>query len=729
MYSLSRLALLAALGALAPACALAQDIAPRVELQLNGSDRLGAAGGLFVPFVLGDGTMVFADGWLDYQDGGRVGGSIGGGLRQQVGDWVLGANGTFDFLHSEQGMNYQQVSLGLEALSEHWEFRVNGYLPLGTKANEVDAFSAARIAGNNFVINQGYEVALYAVDAEAGVRLPVFDADSPNALKLYAGAFANGSDRTETVFGGSLRTELTLQLDPQFIPGATIALGGGLRFDSTNELSGVAYVRFSAPIGGAPNPASTAPDPLYQRVVRDRLIHTSGGAYGPDEAAVSSTGSGRLLQISAASGSIADLNAQIAAAGDGAIILASGDIVADSAITLVANQMLVGGGGVVNLTAPDGQQVAWRNPGSRTVLYGGSNGAALMNARLAAPLEPDVLILADGSTVSTLGIVGGNNGIVASGVRDITIDNVQISNVAGNGIQLADVNGATITNSSVRNTALCTAATDCEFSTFNPGFVPNAAINAVGIQNLTVRNFDIADTTYGIFIAPVIDDSVYPALIPSSAEHISLSNVTVTNSLREGLLVVNANDVQIDNLHIDNSALDRSMDLLVLMTSQNITLSNSTLKGGINGLMLAHSSVLPGTNPENIQVSNLQISGSSRSGIFMNPSYNVAFKDVTISDVGHYGVYLYGDAWGFQGGPVRDISFDNVGVSGAGEAGVYLSGPVENIDGNIAFDGQTPAFSFDSSGWAGNSVTQNGGQVFSVCGIEIVNGAVPTLCN
>lgn len=726
MYRTSWVALVAAMGALAPSYAFAQAAPPRLELQVGGGENAAVSGGVFVPFMLPDGQVLFADGWLDYQDGGAVAASIGGGYRQQVGDWVLGINGSLDFASSPYGFSYQQISAGLEVLSNQYEFRLNGHAPIGNTSNAIDALSTAKVRDGAFVINQGYEVALYGLQAEAGIRLPVFAQDSANALKLYAGAYVQGSERTETVAGVSLRTELTLSLD-QMIPGATMGLGGGVRYDSNNDLSGSVHVRFSAPIGGAPT-AVQAASPLYQRVERNRTIATTAGNFGADVAGFAASGSSKVLQVSAADGSARDLNAMIAAAGEGAIILASGTIVVDETLVLATNQMLVGGGGVVNLTTADGRKANFRNTGAATRLDATAPAVGPAFAALAAPTTIDGIRLADGTTVSTLSIVGAANGVVAEGVNNVTVDNVSISGVTGNGIVLNRVSGATIRNSEIRDTYICQDNTKCEFSIFNPSYVPNAAINAVGVQNLTISNLDISDVTYGIFIAPEIDDSDWPTVVTSSAENISISNVNITNSRREALMTVGAHDIAIDQLHVNNTGLDRDMDLVVFQTSHNIALTNSTLVGGVNGLMFAYYSGIPGQNPSNITVSNVTISDTSRAGIFINPSNNVTFKDVTISNAGSYGLFFYGDNWGFMGGPVRDITFDNVVVDSARDAAAYISGPLENIQGNLQVGAGVKHCDANTGPWTGTSVTQGAGFDFSIGGVPVTDTNLPTNC-
>lgn len=725
MHRTSWVALVAAMGAFAPAYAYAQTATPRVELQLGNGENASISGGVFVPFVLPSGQVLFGDAWLDYQDGNIISGSVGLGMRQQVDDWVVGVNGALDFASSAYGFSYQQVSAGIEALGTQFEFRLNGHAPIGDAANRVDGLSTASLRNGSFVGNQGYEVALYGVDAEAGIRLPVFDQDSPNALKLFGGAFVEGSHFTETVTGLTLRTELTLGLD-EYIPGATVALGGGLRYDSTETLSGSAYIRFSAPIGGPQGQPQTAASPLFQRVERSRNIATTAGAFGADEAVMGASGSSRVLQVSAADGATSDLKAMIASAGSGAIILATGDIVLDQTLVLASNQTLVGGGGVVDLQSTDGRNFRYVNSGAKTTLAAAGAGPTLF-AALAAPTTIDGIRLADGSTVSTLSILGVENGIVAEGVNNVTIDNVSIGDVSGNGIVLTSVKGAAITNSSVSNTAVCVSNTLCEFAYGNPQFVPNAGIKALGVTDLTVRDTTLTDVEYGIFIGSLLDRVDYENVMREQSRNIDIKDVTITNSRREGVLMVSSDNIRIDGLIIDNGALERSMDLIVFQRTGNSSLTNTTLIGGSNNLMFVNASGLPGLTG-NIDISDVNLYDPNRANIFVNGGVtDVRFNNVMASGAGTNGLYLYSDSWGFMGGSITDLTFDNVTIAGARDSGVYLSGPLEKFDGNIEVINSRDCTGYFGD-WSGTEILPDSGQSFSLNGTELRTETLAARC-
>lgn len=682
-----------------------------------------------MPFVLGDGTIMFGDGRINIDIDGRVSASLGGGFRTTVpGDVVLGANLFADFTATEYGNTYQQLSAGLEALAGAWEFRLNGYVPLGDTENEEASLSTAELSGGTFRIHRGYEVALHGIDAEVGVLLPVFEDDAA-VLKLLAGAYALDSRLTGPVQGLSLRAELSFDLGDT-LPGGNVTFGAGLSHDTLDGTGGNVFVRLSAPIGGEASGSKSKDSPLFQRVERFGGVHVRSGDFGAAEAAFSGgNGNLKVLQLSEADGDTGTLNDLIEAAGEGAIILVSGDVDVDASLVLLANQMLVGGGGIVDLTTADGQHVAYTNPGAATTIYGSGIAPFSGFSLFSAPVEPDVITLADGVVVSTLAIVGGRDGIVGEGISNVRIENVDISGVSANGIRLAGATNVRIADTSIHDLYICESSTDCEYSIFEPSYVPHAAINVVGVDGLTLSNLDIANVTYGVFAAPAIDfDDDWEPVALVGATNIAMSDISITNSRREGILLVGASDVAIDGLVIDNSALERDMDLVVFQTSSNITLNDARFDGGTNALMFAYYSGIPGGRPTNIDVSNVTIDNPSRAGVFMNSVEDVSFTNVTVSNAGSYGVYFYGDSYGFLGGPIQDVRFDGFHIESAADGGIYVAGPIEDIDGAITYDGGSDPCAADLGPWTGTSITQNGGAVLSVNGTVIDDATLADIC-
>lgn len=117
---------------------------------------------------------------------------------------IFGVNAYYDFRQGCMG-NYNQLGLGTELLCKRWEFRVNGYIPLGRHEHEIkcvfDDFD-----GDFFAIFRRREFSLSGFNGEAGYMI----VKSSNFL-LYAAAgpyYLSGSDRES--WGGRVRVR------PQF---------------------------------------------------------------------------------------------------------------------------------------------------------------------------------------------------------------------------------------------------------------------------------------------------------------------------------------------------------------------------------------------------------------------------------------------------------------------------------------------------------------------------------
>ena len=99
-----------------------------------GTERSLGEVGLFAPLWQDDDTLVFADirGRIDSRDSSE--GNFGLGLRHQVNnDWALGGYAFYDRRKTDFGNKFNQATIGVEALSENLEFRINGYIPESTE--------------------------------------------------------------------------------------------------------------------------------------------------------------------------------------------------------------------------------------------------------------------------------------------------------------------------------------------------------------------------------------------------------------------------------------------------------------------------------------------------------------------------------------------------------------------------------------------------------------------
>jgi hypothetical protein len=389
------------------------------------------------------------------------------------------------------------------------------------------------------------------------------------------------------------------------------------------------------------------------------------------------------------------------------LVLAGGKISVDSTVQLREGQFLLGGGASVKVRgASSGGTAIFHSTAPKTKIKGTNQDA-------------DVIALGDQSAVAGLAIRGGRDGIVASGVKGIVIREVDIAGTHGDGIQLFDVKTATITDSRIHDLTICGIDDEsCSFRYDEPDTIHYAAISAVGVRDLTLRDIEIENVTFGLFVANDYDVVDWEVLTLIQSKGISVENLSITNSYREGITLVGVHDMKLRDVTVDNSALERSMDLLVMLSVADLSMDHMVLKGGVNGLMFGPPSV--GEVNQRINVANVFIDNPLNAGVFLNPSTDVRFRNVAIRDPGWGGgFFLYGDSSGFFGGPISNITFDNVRVTGGDSAAITVFGPIENFNGDI-LTSNVPSRCSAPFG----SLVQGTGWVFSIDG-NVIEPADP----
>lgn len=701
--------------------ALAQAQKPILEFDGNLAYGQGTGGiGVFLPFLLDGGDALFFDASGSFVEGSARQASFGMGYRHRIENgWLLGAYGYVDVFNSEHGNSFNQLSFGAEVLGPVYEGRANIYLPL-TDEKYAASLSRAFVDGSELKVQAGREFARAGTDAEIGMRLPVFPEGMNAEMKVFGGAYwYDGARGLDDTLGVKARTEVSFAGLPG-VSGSTFTLGASVSHDNEKKTEFGLTARLRVPLGGSSRTGKAAFDPLFQRVERTDFVRTYADGNGTVEAAEFVHGGnavGQVVSVDAASGDATAINAALAAAGQNALVLANGTMTLAQTLQLGAGQHMLGGGGVIGVRGQNSRiETAFRNGGQATTLNG-TNAAA------------NVVAMASGSEISGLAITGGLAGIAANGASDISIRNVDISRTAGDGIRLDNVVGATVEGANIHDLFICTNNTTCEFAVGRPNLAPHAAIAALGTSGLTVRNTVIDSVTYGIFAGSRIDQSDWPEVITNAAHGIVIDNVRISKSRREGILLVAADDVKMNKVTVDNSEQGLDMDLVVLQGTSNVAITDMTLVGGINGLMLVSASTLPDeAKTTNVRVDGLRIDGTRNAGIFFNPVSDIHLKNVTVTNAGTYGAYIYGSPYEFLGGPVKDITFENFRVEGARTAGLYFSGPAENIRGDVSVVGTPLDCLADQGAWSGTALTQTGGAVLKLNGSELEASRLKTTC-
>ncbi|MCY0093639.1 inverse autotransporter beta domain-containing protein [Hoeflea ulvae] len=225
---------------------------PYVEFTAAPGSRTMGQINLFAPLLQARDSLLFTDlrasAWTDNVQEGN----FGVGYRQIVPggffgtDAIFGIYGFVDARHSAYDNMFYQGTLGAELITEHLEFRANGYLPSGKQYVVGVTGVGVALDGSN-IVNVGTDLierALPGFDVEAGVKIDFSDA----AIRLNAGYFR--FERGDTlVEGPRFRAEVEIE-DPFGFDGAKLTLGGEIRDDKVRGTEASGIVRLRMPIGG-----------------------------------------------------------------------------------------------------------------------------------------------------------------------------------------------------------------------------------------------------------------------------------------------------------------------------------------------------------------------------------------------------------------------------------------------------------------------------------------------
>lgn len=139
-----------------------------------------------------------------YIENNRWAFNIGSGLRWRLDDscQVLGAYIYYDYRQASHHGNFNQIGLGLEFLSETFEFRINGYLPI-CRQRQIGEKFVKTYSDGLVAISHKTETAMKGVDAEAGMCL-----FRCNDWKLYTALgtyYYDSHDPKDHTWGGKAR--------------------------------------------------------------------------------------------------------------------------------------------------------------------------------------------------------------------------------------------------------------------------------------------------------------------------------------------------------------------------------------------------------------------------------------------------------------------------------------------------------------------------------------------
>ena len=462
---------------------------PHLDLEGKaGTNRNLGEVDLFMPLLQNEDTLFFTNLRTRMDDGSSVEGNFGVGLRHMLDSgWNVGGIAYFDRRKSEWDNYYNQVTLGLEALSTDWDFRANAYVPVGRDSYDVDSLNTASISGTTVIFRGGEERSMGGFDAEIGWRAPIFDEDAGQQLRLYGGGYRFSDDKAGLVAGPRGRIDLTFDEVPFLWQGSRFSLGAEIQHDDPRGTQSFASFRLRIPfqVFSDHKPLRQNLNPIEKRmtdpVIRDIDVVTQSGTYGPTEIVSSTASGGALSIVDSSSTTGANLATAIASAGANSTVVLQGSFTnVSSKVQLQAGQTLMGSG-TLRVKSPSGR-TATIQTGSASI-----SGSGTVETSIAKLIE-----MANNS--SLVGITASNPGNGTNGSFAVTLDGVS-------GVTIKDSTlSATATDNTAAPIYIINSSSDITITgnTLSAtGAVGNEAVGgfvAISSSNITFSNNSVSAT-------------------------------------------------------------------------------------------------------------------------------------------------------------------------------------------------------------------------------------------
>ena len=615
-----------------------------------GLDGITGFGG-FIPLDQTPGeTITFLEGDLLLDNGGNLGWSVDIGHRGFDGDIqrIRGGYLGFDGRSTDESTFYQ-LAAGYERLAEDWDFRLNGYVPLGQSLNTLSDTTTEGISQ----INSGFEnnqLVLSAVNERRRIRqeeeaLGGFDAEVATQLSQWDGGELTGAaggywlSGENSSWGGQLRLAanfksnfkagVALQHDGIFGTNFVVSIGASwpkIRFQKDEEQE--FQETYETPIRLRDSIHRRETVPVEQRTDVDVISESSTEPLrNPEEeqdyrflhvALGGSSGDGTYeAPFSTVEDAIALINSDPATYSDGNTILyVDGEAAPTTAIPGFAipdrvrvlsqgPQQTIGG-----MLFPGFPADQTRLPFASEDNFNIESNAA-PNANGIAVLLPDSgdgvfpLITGGAADLVTLGnrtVLAGfqlenatQHGVTGSNTTNAELRNNRIANSAGSGIFLDNVGGSVI-------------LLDNEITgSGDRGIFAQNSTTSQSV-NITIAGYELANNRVGMEFATTANNITTgaPAQIvsvgPSSADNTSVGNPSgallsnsILNSAAEGVIV---------------SATGASLGT---SSSQEFSFDQGTVSG--SGAVGISISANVGAHAQEINITNSNISDNAGAGI------------------------------------------------------------------------------------------------------------------
>lgn len=399
-----------------------------------GSDRSLGEAGLFIPVWQNESNLLFTDLRARFADDSNSEGNFGLGFRHMLNDqWIVGGYGFYDRRHTPHGNNFNQATLGLEALSERFELRLNGYIPENEEKDLGGRRSVVDTSGANIRINHlsgASERALPGFDAEAGVR---FDLGLGWETQIFGGGYHFEADGYDKVAGPRGRIEFSYDNVPLLGEGSRFTVGVEAQTDDARGDQAFALARLRVPFGIFHGDKSRPQLNGLERRMTDRITRDvdvvtntkAGGSIVGSEAAAITLEDGTQVANYTVVRAGDNLGAVLTTAGANSLVVADGSngtINVFSTLSLAVGQSLIGGGTALSVTGnSSGVSLPFILPGSRPTIE--QQGSFIDGLRLGNNSTLRNVTFVDGTGDNSIAITAYHAG---TRISDVTLRNWDI---------------------------------------------------------------------------------------------------------------------------------------------------------------------------------------------------------------------------------------------------------------------------------------------------------------
>lgn len=680
-----------------------QDLGTVLRLRYNtesyGQDRQGNFDIGSMQVVTFEDAAAFLDGQVTMNDVNGVGFNIGIGYRM-VGfppyamdtGRVEGISLWVDGTHTDAGNFFPQVGISLESLGELWDFRANGYVPVGKQdqIGEFEPTGETGFFGNSLsqltqaVVDSSFTVGEVEVARRLGVERDAWAFAGPYFLTNDDEDSAGGRVGVRGYAYPDLLVQMAVSHDEIFHTNATFAVQWFVGRTRTNY-----------------EPACDVRDRLREPVMRNDYVALGKGTQAGGIALTNPDGSAlRIVHVDSnapAGGDgtfenpyneINQANGAGSLAGD--IVFAHSESVFDTSIILKDNQRFLGEGDNVTFTVNTLQE------GSVTIPESSPGARALARPMIVAALG-DAVTLADNNEVANFDIDGQNVtaraiAALAGGAGNPILHDLAISNTTGDGIAFTPktiVNPNNAAQMAVRGNV---TITDVTFDTIGGDDID---INSFTATDVTDPNVTLQETIAITDVSSLNGNGAGLRLQNThSAGTATLTNYTNGNAtagsggglVGQGVLRFNdiAGDITVNNADIKNNT-GFAFDFLNVATTTAVTLgTNSSYDGGAGAAGGLRADNFDGT----LTASNTTFTGGTLSGASLLNDSDGTFNfqsTVTFASITGTAFEINGDTAG--GG--TDLFGGSVTVAGTITNDTNRSVTVENVTtgADISFNG------------------------------------------